>query len=122
MTARSVRGTYKIAMPVVCVETGKVIGGQTKVEVAGEVLCDGVFGVQSNGPYFNLTHIPTGKRVGGWFETPGRAKRCARALYRLPVDWHFKTNAERDKIRRGPHMASIKETVKAWQMRQEVIE
>ena len=94
---------------------GKRIGGTRKQATLGEVLCGGLFGVhEEGGGYAVLTHIPTGRSIGEWFNTKGRAKRCARALVKLDIDWTFTTLKEWDAIRAGEEYAKAKKIVETW--------
>jgi len=96
---------------------GKRIGGTRKQATMGEVLCGGLFGVHEEGGYGGyavLTHIPTGRSIGHSFKTKGRAKRCARALMKLDIDWTFTTLVEWNAIRSGPEYARAKKIIETW--------
>jgi len=92
---------------------GKRIGGTRKQATQGEVLCDGLFGVHEEW-HVVLTHIPTGRSIGAYFDTKCRAKRCARALMKLDIDWTFTTLAEWNAIISGPEYARAKKIIETW--------
>jgi len=76
-------------------------GGQRKEIVNGEIVCDGLFGIDGSEKRWCLTHIPTGRNVG-YYRTKAIAKACAEALAQVQLPWASKTMKEWNKAKGTP--------------------
>lgn len=83
-----VMARFKIACYRYDNETGRRLGGWYKKAVTGELLCDGLFGIEDDSKA--LTHIPTG-RVVAHFSSKQDARDCASELARLDLPWEATT-------------------------------
>jgi len=73
-------------------------GGQRKEVVDGEIVGDGLFGIDGSQKGWCLTHIPTGRNVG-YYRTKTIARACAEALAKVKLPWTSKTVKEWNKAK-----------------------